>query len=366
MARKFDIFVSHSSINADLAKSIVGQLERKGMNCFIAPRNMTGGSDYATELIDNIDECPIFLFLFTEESNKSGMVIREVNEAVNADRYIITLKVDNVVPNKSLRFYLSITHWLEISEPIDIEDINTILDAVKKALAEQKITEKEESAKEIRYKGYHVTDTNKLLDIGYTHKQINIACLNIDFEYLKKEDFADLIDAEISEQEWLDNFEMYPDLADFLVFDDEIVGYYTYAYVNDENYEKLCKDDVLCPQMFEYYEFGGAFNVCATFFPASKGHGNGQNFKNLVDAFFNKLIRQARENDVTLKKVMIISYTDNAAKAFNALGLKCEASNSVNGKIYVITKESLRGTRFCARYPEFEQILIDGTEDKNA
>ena len=106
--------------------------------------------------------------------------------------------------------------------------------------------------------------------------------------------------------------------------------------------------------------------MTAVLFASDKSYCDLQLFKNLVDAFFNKLIRQARENDVTLKKVMIISYTDNAAKAFNALGLKCEASNSVNGKIYVITKESLRGTRFCARYPEFEQILIDGTEDKNA
>lgn len=358
MVGKYDIFVSHSSANSDLAKNIVHELESKGKKCFIAPRNMTGGSDYAEELIDNIDECPIFLFLFTHESNKSGMVIREINEAINANRYIIALKIDNIDPNKSIRFYLGVSHWLNMSVPIDVEDIDNVINAINKVLSEQK-----SAPKEIQYKGYHVVNTEKLLAIGYSHKQINIACLNIDFDYLKSEDLADLIEAEVSEQEWLDNYEMYPDLADFLVLDDEIVGYYTYGYISDESYDQLRKGAILCPKMFEYYEFGGSFNVCATFFPMREGHGSGQNLKNLTDSFFNKLINQARDNDINLKNIMIISYTENATKMFNALGLKGAYNNSANGKIFIITKESLKGTRFSARYPEFSDIMVDGSEE---
>lgn len=351
---KYDVFISHSSLNAKFAENIVNELESNGINCFIAPRNMVvGGSDFATQLVENITECPIFLFLFTKESNKSGMVIREINEAVNSNKYIITLKADRAEPNKSLHFYLSVNHWLEISCPMSACDKETIIKTIKKELESER---KED--KEISYKGYNILNSRQLLDIGYSYKKINIACLNIDFEYLKKEDLLELVDEEIAEQEWLDNFEMYPDLADFLVYDDEIIGYYTFAFVNDECRDKLINGEILTPSMFEYYEFGGDMNVYATIFPIRKEHSSGQNYKAMLDSFFKKVYSLASDNDVKLKQIMVMSYVNHANMALNALGLKSFSSNDANGKLYIIDRECVGGTRFDARYPEIKDVLI--------
>ena len=350
---KYDVFISHSSVNAKLAEYIVEELESKGLHCFIAPRNMTGGADYASELVENITECPIFLFLFTNESNKSGMVIREINEAVTLNKYIITLKIDNIEPNNSLRFYLSVNHWLSVSNPVNINDIEIIFNTIIKALPIQ-INEE----KKINYEGYHVLNSSDLVKIGYSYKKINIACLNIDFDYLKKEELSELIDAEIAEQEWLDNFEMFPDLSDFLVYNDEIVGYYTFAFVNDSNIEQLLNGDILTPSMFEYYEFGGIQNAYATFFPIRKAHSTGQNHKALLDDFFKKIHLVSSSNDVKLNQIAIMSYSNNTNKALNALGLKCITTNSAKGSLYIINRDSLQSTRFNTLYPDVQEILI--------
>lgn len=352
MGWKYDVFVSHSSLNAELAKKIVDELEHNGMKCFIAPRNMTGGRDYATELVENIDDCPIFLFLFTNESNRSGMVIREINEAVNANRYIITLKIDDVQPNKSIKFYLSVTHWLDIGTPIDITDINTILSAIRKALGEQ-----EEKEKPIIYSGYHVLGTDELLKIGYTEKQINIACINIDYEYLDSKNLD--IYADTAEQEWLDNYEKFPELLDCLVFDDKIEGYYTFAFVNDENAEKLAAGEILDTSMFEYYEFGGELHVYVTFFPISKGHNSGQNYKKLIMAFFERIEKLSKENDVAVQSIIIASYADSVDRAMTALGLKAANDNSASGALFTISRGDAQNPRLKKFFPGIEEIFKD-------
>lgn len=350
---RYDVFISHSSINAKLAEHIVDELENKGLHCFIAPRNMTVGADYASELVENISECPIFLFLFTNESNKSGMVIREVNEAVTLNKYIITLKIDNVEPNKSLRFYLSVNHWLNVSNPVNLNDIEIIFNTIIKALSLQSLEKRK-----IHYEGYHVLTASDLINIGYSYKQINISCLNIDFDYLKKEDLSELIDAEIAEQEWLDNFEMFPDLSNFLVYDDEIIGYYTLAFVNDSNVKQLIDGEILSPQMFEYYEFGGVKNVYVTFFPIRKAHSLGQNYKALIDDFFKKVYVLSSNNDIKLNQIVLMSYSNHINKALNALGIRYITTNSAKGALYIINRESLYSSRLNSLYTNIQEVLI--------
>ena len=44
------IFISHSSKDADVALKICNILEKNGKNCFIAPRDIRMGKEYAEEM----------------------------------------------------------------------------------------------------------------------------------------------------------------------------------------------------------------------------------------------------------------------------------------------------------------------------
>ena len=41
------IFISHSSEDSELAKKLCGMLEAEGHKCFIAPRDIRSGYEYA-------------------------------------------------------------------------------------------------------------------------------------------------------------------------------------------------------------------------------------------------------------------------------------------------------------------------------
>src|SRR5215469_8133834 len=62
---KNDVFVSYASQDAAAAEVIVAALEARGLKCFIAPRDIPAGMEWATAIIDAIFETKLFLLLFS-------------------------------------------------------------------------------------------------------------------------------------------------------------------------------------------------------------------------------------------------------------------------------------------------------------
>ena len=48
------IFISHSSKDAEFAQGICELIERNNVKCFIAPRDIRSGREYAEELVNGI------------------------------------------------------------------------------------------------------------------------------------------------------------------------------------------------------------------------------------------------------------------------------------------------------------------------
>ena len=49
-----DIFISYSSIDKTAADTVCSILEQNGVSCWIAPRDITPGLDFAETIIDGI------------------------------------------------------------------------------------------------------------------------------------------------------------------------------------------------------------------------------------------------------------------------------------------------------------------------
>ena len=71
------IFISHSSVDAKAAANICELLERSGNKCFIAPRDIRSGREYAEELINGIDRSTAMILLMSENANHSPHVLRD-------------------------------------------------------------------------------------------------------------------------------------------------------------------------------------------------------------------------------------------------------------------------------------------------
>jgi uncharacterized membrane protein YkoI len=125
-------FISHSSLDKATADEVVDALERKGISCWIAPRNIPAGSNYGAAIVQAIRDCDVLILLLSESSNTSAAVFREVQKAFEEHKSIIPLRLENVSVSDDLGFYLSGLHWID-ADP-DQNDFNDLINDVRLAL----------------------------------------------------------------------------------------------------------------------------------------------------------------------------------------------------------------------------------------
>ena len=108
-----DVFISHSSIDSKLAFAMCHYLEEKGIRCWIAPRDVQGGREYAESIIMGIRSCEIMVVLCSKNANDSIYVDNEVERAFNYKSILIPFKVDQTLPSAALELFLGSVHSLD-------------------------------------------------------------------------------------------------------------------------------------------------------------------------------------------------------------------------------------------------------------
>lgn len=112
MARR-DVFVSYSQSDRDAALELVSSLESHGIECWVAPRDIAPAADWAEEIIDAITAARVMVLVFSTSANASPQVRREVERAVHKGVTVLPVRIEDVLPAKSLEYFLSAQHWLD-------------------------------------------------------------------------------------------------------------------------------------------------------------------------------------------------------------------------------------------------------------
>jgi hypothetical protein len=112
-----DVFVSYSQPDREPAFEIVSHLERAEVSVWIAPRDIAPSSDWAAEIIDAISSSSIMVLVFSSASNDSPQVRREVERAVHRQVPILPFRIENILPTRSMEYFLSAQHWLDAFPP---------------------------------------------------------------------------------------------------------------------------------------------------------------------------------------------------------------------------------------------------------
>ncbi len=110
-------FISHSSNDASFAEAICDALETQGIACWLAPRNVPPGLQYAEAIVEAISACRILIVVFSAHSNSSSQVAREVERAGSRGTPILTVLLEHVRMAPALEYFLSQHHWLDATTP---------------------------------------------------------------------------------------------------------------------------------------------------------------------------------------------------------------------------------------------------------
>lgn len=113
------VFISYAHDDAAIAKQICAELEGRRLRCWIAPRDVPPGTEWAEAVVTAIGASRAFLLVFTALANDSPQVLREVERAVHRRRLLIPFRVELVPFTKSLEYYLSACHWIDAGPPLD-------------------------------------------------------------------------------------------------------------------------------------------------------------------------------------------------------------------------------------------------------
>jgi hypothetical protein len=129
-----DVFISYSSKDKPSADATCAVLESKGIRCWIAPRDITPGADWGETIVDALHTSRALVLVFSTNANLSQQIKREVERAVNAGLPVIPLRIENVMPAKSLEYFLSTPHWLDAFTPPLEHHLNYLADVIRHIL----------------------------------------------------------------------------------------------------------------------------------------------------------------------------------------------------------------------------------------
>ena len=113
----YDAFISYCSEDKKIADAVCGTLEANKIRCWIAPRDVGPGRTWGSAIVEAIGESAVMVVIFSQHSNGSPQVMREIERAVNKGVAIIPFRVENVVPSKDLEYFISSCHWLDAMNP---------------------------------------------------------------------------------------------------------------------------------------------------------------------------------------------------------------------------------------------------------
>jgi len=133
---EFDVFISYSRKDSEIANKIYDTLEAEGIHCFIDKEGISGGADFPTVLSEAIMGAKVLLLVASENSYASEFTQKELTFAVSnkGSRFIFPVIVDNSTLPKNLEFLLSNINWRTLSAKYRIEK-EMVVD-VKKKLAD--------------------------------------------------------------------------------------------------------------------------------------------------------------------------------------------------------------------------------------
>jgi hypothetical protein len=112
-----DVFISYSSKDKTTADAVCATLEQNGIRCWIAPRDVLPGMEYAEALVEALHDSRLLVLVFSSGANASVQVRQEVERAVSSGLAILPFRIENVPPNRAMEFFISGRHWLDALTP---------------------------------------------------------------------------------------------------------------------------------------------------------------------------------------------------------------------------------------------------------
>ena len=110
----FDVFISYSHKDKKVVDAICHFLEDKKIRCWIAPRDIPAGQEYAEAIETAINNVNAFILVCSSHSLHSQFVRKETNLAVSDNKSIIPFLIEDCsLDGTGMRLYINDRQWID-------------------------------------------------------------------------------------------------------------------------------------------------------------------------------------------------------------------------------------------------------------
>ncbi|MBE3038624.1 MAG: TIR domain-containing protein, partial [Chloroflexi bacterium] len=129
-----DVFISYASEDKITADAVCAGLEKAGIRCWIAPRDILTSENYDDAIIKAINASKVMVVIFSAYIFQSQFVKSEVERAFSKGLIIAPFRIENIDPQGGLELYLGTKHWLDAMTPPLENHIQTLVTSIQPML----------------------------------------------------------------------------------------------------------------------------------------------------------------------------------------------------------------------------------------
>ena len=145
-----EVFISYSTKDTEIAFALLETFESYGLDCWIAPRNIPKGAQWAEEIDKAIQNARVFVVIVSSHSVESRQVPKEIALAVSSCESIFPFRIDDTGLQGTFRYYLSDYQFTDATSDAKqkmIELAEVICSSLGKPIPEKKPVSEEEPEK---------------------------------------------------------------------------------------------------------------------------------------------------------------------------------------------------------------------------
>jgi TolB-like protein/tetratricopeptide (TPR) repeat protein len=113
-ARSRSVFISYASEDTATANEVCQFLESREAACWIAPRDVKPGAQYADAIVRAIGESKAVVLMLSGSAVASPHVGREIERAASKHKPIIAFRIDAAALSPALEYFLSESQWIDM------------------------------------------------------------------------------------------------------------------------------------------------------------------------------------------------------------------------------------------------------------
>lgn len=158
---KYDVFISYARrdyrdannnvIPGNAVSKVKEALTQAGFSFWFDEEGIYSGQNFVQKIVNNIEASQIFVFLSTENANKSPWTCKEIASAYALHKYIIPVRIDSSEYNKKVLFYLADIDYVDyITNPQ--KGLEQLVESIKVYVAEVQAEEKFKEQEKLKRK----------------------------------------------------------------------------------------------------------------------------------------------------------------------------------------------------------------------